>query len=138
MSDYAKFVPEGVPAWQMPYWSSVKEHQVKVQRCDDCGALRYVPKEICNRCQSLSASWAPVSGRGEIYTYTVIRRAPTPAYQEDVPYVIVHVQMEEGFRMVGAMPGIAPEQVSIGMPVEVSYEDVTPDWTLLQFAPASA
>ena len=127
-----KFVPEGIPSWQQPYWDSLKAHDVRVQKCDSCGALRYIPKELCNKCQSAAYSWAPIAGTGEVYTYTVVRRAPTPAYQADAPYAIVHVTMDEGFRMVGSITG-DQESVEIGQPVRVVYDDMTADWTALQF-----
>lgn len=130
---YGKFLPEDIPDWQRPFWDSLREHAVRVQRCTRCGTYRYHPKEKCHRCPSRDAEWAPVSGTGEIYTYTVIRRPPTPAYAPDVPYTIVHVTMAEGFRMVGTLRGISPEETRIGMPVVLTYEDVTPDWTLIGF-----
>jgi len=133
MSSEAKFVPEGVPGWQQPFWDSLRERNVKVQRCASCGTFRHVPKEICAKCHSVDFSWAPISGRGIVYTYTIVRRAPTPAYQKDAPYAIVHVTMEEGFRMVGTMAGIEPDSVAIGAPVRVTYRDITPEWTILKF-----
>jgi uncharacterized OB-fold protein len=132
---YEKFLPEGIPEWQMPFWDSLRRHDVRVQRCLVCGAYRYHPKEKCHRCASRQAEWAPISGNGEIYTYTVVRRAPTAAYAADVPYTLVHVTMAEGFRMVATLKGIEPELVRIGLPVALGYEDVTPDWTLLSFGP---
>lgn len=133
---YDKFLPEGIPSWQLPYWDSLKEHSVKVQKCDSCGTFRYVPKEICPQCHAIEATWTPIAGDGEIYTYTVVRRAPTPAYQEDAPYALVHVQMAEGFRMIGSLKTDDPESVAIGQPVRVTYDDATGDWTILQFEPA--
>jgi uncharacterized OB-fold protein len=132
---HEKFLPEGIPAWQMPFWTSLRDRKAAVQRCDDCGTFRYIPKERCSRCLSAAATWAPISGRGEIYTYTVVHRAPTPAYQADAPYVIVHVTMEEGFRMASNLRGTAPSDVRIGMPVRLSYDDVTAEWTLPVFEP---
>jgi uncharacterized protein len=136
VADYDKFVPGGIPAWQRPFWDSLKDHAVTVQRCDNCGAFRYVPKEICNRCHSTDATWTPIAGTGEVYTYTVVRRAPTPAYQAEAPYAIVHVAMDEGFRMIGSMRVDDPESVAIGQQVRVTYEDATPEWSILQFEPA--
>ncbi len=120
----------------MPYWDSLKEHAVKVQKCSSCGTLRYVPKELCYNCQSMDVTWTTISGTGEIYTYTVVRRAPTPAYQEEAPYTIVHVTMSEGFRMIGTLNGIDVDNVAIGQQVKVAYDDITPEWTLLTFVPA--
>ena len=88
MTEYNKFLPEGIPSWQMPYWESLKEHEVKVQKCLACGTLRFVPKELCHNCQSMEVTWTTISGTGEIYTFTIVRRAPTPAYQEEAPYTL--------------------------------------------------
>jgi uncharacterized OB-fold protein len=136
MSEYAKFLPEGIPSWQMPYWDSLREHAVRVQRCDNCGVFRYVPKELCHNCHTTAASWTPIAGTGELYTFTVVRRAPTPAYQADAPYAIGHVAMAEGFRMIGMLRNVDLEQTRIGMPLQVVYDDVTPEWSLLRFEPA--
>ena len=133
---YAKLLPADIPAWHRPYWDSLKAHGLKVQKCDDCGAFRYVPKEICNKCLSTDYSWAATKLTGEVYTYSIIRRAPTAAYQAEAPYAVVHVTMDDGFRMVGAMKNMDPEAVRIGQRVKVAYDDVTPEWTLLQFEPA--
>ncbi|OYD70379.1 Zn-ribbon domain-containing OB-fold protein [Rhodococcus sp. OK302] len=136
MNTYDKFLPDDIPAWQTPFWQSLKSNKVAVQRCEACGTYRYVPKELCPSCQSVAAVWAPVVGEGTIYTYSVIRRGPTEAFQADVPYVIVHVTMAEGFRMVGGLLGVDPEDVKIGAPVRVRYVHATDDWTLLAFEPA--
>ena len=137
-ADYKKFLPEGIPPSQMPFWESLKARAVQVQRCDNCHAYLYIPKDICNHCHSDRLTWTPISGHGEIYTYTVVRRAPTPAYAEDAPYTLVHVTMDEGFRMIGKLNGVAPEDVRIGAPVQITYEEVTPEWTLMEFEPAPA
>ncbi len=137
MSSDQKFLPEGVPGWQQPFWDSLREHNIKVQRCASCRAFRHVPKEICAKCHSTSFSWERVSGRGVVYTYTIVHRAPTPAYQAVAPYAIVHAAMDEGFRMVGTMTGVDPDAVEIGTPVRVVYTDLSPDWTIVEFEPAT-
>lgn len=130
-----RLLPEGIPDWQRPFWDSLREKQIKVQRCTSCGTFRHVPKEICATCHTTSYSWEPVSGRGVVYTYTVVHRAPTPAYQEHAPYAIVHAVMDEGFRMVATMTGIDPGSVEIGAPVRVVYTDLPGDWTIVEFEP---
>jgi uncharacterized OB-fold protein len=136
MRDYRKFLPESIPASHLTFWESLKEHAVKVQRCESCATFRYIPKDICPTCNSAQASWEAISGLGEVYTYTIVRRAPTPAYQEDAPYVIAHVTMDEGFRMAAKLITADLDSVHIGMPVRIAYEDVTPEWTLFIFQPA--
>ena len=132
MSDHW-FLPEGIPEWQQPFWDSLKQRSIKVQRCASCKTFRHIPKELCAHCHSASFTWEPVSGRGVIYTYTIVHRAPTPAYQEEAPYAIVHGAMEEGFRMVATMTGTELDSVEIGMPVRVVYTDLSPQWTIVEF-----
>jgi uncharacterized OB-fold protein len=138
MSLDEKFLPpDDMPEFHRPFWEALKAHELRVQRCDDCGSLRYVPKEICPRCGSQACSWTPVSGRGRVYTYTVIHRGPTPAYQADAPYVIAHVELDEGVRIISNLIGCDSADVRIGMPVEVVYEDISGDWTLFKFTPVA-
>jgi uncharacterized OB-fold protein len=137
MSAYEKFLPpDDLPDFHLPFWEALKRHELSLQKCEDCGTLRYIPAELCPRCQSEHSAWTPVSGKGQVYTYTVIHRGPTPAYQADAPYVIAHVELDEGPRLISNLVGCAPGEVRIGMPVEVVYEDVSEDWTLFRFAPA--
>jgi uncharacterized protein len=136
MSGYQKFLPEDIPESHHPFWDSLRKRDARVQRCDDCGTFRYIPKDICPGCHGDRATWTPISGRGDVYTYSVVRRAPTPAYQQDAPYVLVHVTMAEGFRMIASLTGVDPQDVHIGMPVRLAYQDVTPEWTLCTFRPA--
>lgn len=132
-SMYEKFVPEITPLHE-PFWSAIKQHRVDLQRCDECGELRFIPSELCP-CGSPKYTWTPIAGTGEVYTYTVVHRAPTPAYQADAPYAIAHVTMDEGPRMISNVVGCDPAAVVIGMPVEIVFDDVTPDLTLYYFQP---
>jgi uncharacterized protein len=131
---YEKFLPEILPDHE-PFWGSVRRHAMELQRCDRCGAFRFIPSERCP-CGSGASTWTQIAGTGEVYTYTVVHRAPTPAYQAEVPYVIVHVTIDEGPRLISNLIGCDPEGVGVGMAVQLVYEDVTPELTLYKFAPA--
>ena len=134
MAEYEKFRPEITPAHE-PFWNALREHRLEIQRCDRCGRFRFIPTELCPFCGSPTATWTPVAGTGEVYTYTIVHRAPTPAYQEDAPYVIAHVTLDEGPRMISTIVGCAPDDVEIGMRVEVTFDDVADDLTLFRFQP---
>lgn len=133
MTTYDKFVPELTPLHE-PFWEAVRRHELQLQRCDACPRFRFVPCELC-RCGSAASTWTPIAGTGEVYTYTVVHRAPTAAYQADAPYVIAHVTIDEGPRLISNLIGCPPSEVRIGMPVRVVFEDVTPSLTLYKFAP---
>lgn len=128
-----KFRPEITPLHQ-PFWDAVSRHRLELQRCDTCQRFRFIPTEQCP-CGSVDSTWTPVAGTGEVYTYTVVHRAPTPAYQADVPYVIAHVTLDEGPRIIGWIRGCEPSSVKIGMPVRIAYDDVATDLTLYHFMP---
>ena len=100
----------------------------------DCGAWRHVPREMCAECGSWSWEWARSSGRGRVFTWTVVARALHPAFQDDCPYAPVVVEMEEGVRLCSARSWTArPDELEIDMPVEVVFEDVTDEVTLPKF-----
>jgi uncharacterized OB-fold protein len=133
---YDGFVPEITPLHQ-PFWDSLRRHRAELQRCDRCGQFRFIPSERC-QCGSGEFTWTAIAGTGEVYTYTVVHRAPTPAYQALAPYVIAHVTLDEGPRLISTVLGCDPGAVAIGMKVELVYDDVTPDLTLYRFQPRSA
>ena len=79
--------------------------------------------------------WEKVSGRGKVYSYSIVRRAGIPGFEEDVPYVFAIVELDEGPRMATNIVGIEPEKVAIAMKVEAFFDDVTPEITLVKFKP---
>jgi uncharacterized protein len=130
---YEGFLPEIVPL-HLPFWDSLRRHRAELQRCDACGRYRFIPGELCS-CGSNRFTWTPITGNGVVYTFTIVHRAPTPAYQALAPYVIAHVTIEEGPRMISTLVGCEPSAVSVGMPVRLVYDDVMPELTLYRFEP---
>jgi uncharacterized OB-fold protein len=117
------------------FYGFCKQGELRFQRCDDCRAWRHVPREMCAQCGSWNWSWARSSGRGEIFTWTVVGRALHPAYVDAVPYAATVVELEEGVRLLTEIVGIELDGLEIGMPVEVSFEAVTDEVTLPKFRP---
>ena len=135
MTQYNKPLPE-ITLLTEPFWQGTTEHQLRLQRCDDCGTFRFIPKEVCPNCTSVQATWTPVSGAGEVYSYSTVYRGTPQAFQEDVPYIVVMVELSEGPRIISHLIDCAPDQVQIGMPVTVVFEDATPEMSLYKFRPA--
>jgi uncharacterized protein len=133
MSDYVKPLPKPTAA-SRPYWDAAKRHELMLQRCGACNAFIYYPRDRCPQCLSDQLKWQPVSGRGKVYSYTVVRRASTRSFA-DKPYVLAIVELDEGVRMTTNVEA-PPEAIKIGMPVAVWFDDVTPDRTLVKFKPA--
>ncbi|MGH7771962.1 MAG: Zn-ribbon domain-containing OB-fold protein [Candidatus Binatia bacterium] len=118
-----------------PFWASLKEHRLTAQRCSACGKFfPFPPKAFCPNCLSSEYEWAPVSGKGKVYSHVTYHRAWHPAYQDKVPYNVSLIELDEGVRMVSNVVGCPPEEVQIGLPVEVVFEDLG-EYTLPKFRP---
>jgi uncharacterized OB-fold protein len=118
-----------------PYWDSLKAHEMRLQRCAN-GHVRFPVNPVCPQCLSSEFTWEPVSGRGQVFSFTVVHQVYDPGFRDSVPYNVAVVELAEGPRMVTNLTGIANEQIRVGMPVRVAYDDVTDEFTLARFAPA--
>ena len=117
------------------YWQGCRDGELRMQRCTPCGHLRFPPRPMCPRCQSFECGWVPVSGRGTVYSWVVAHPPLLPAFVDLAPLVVLLVELEEGddLRIVGNLLGEGPEDVAIGMPVEVAFEQVAADVVLPQW-----
>ena len=136
-SAYTKPLPE-LEGHAREFYGFCKQRELRFQRCTKCRAWRHVPREMCAGCGSTEWEWARASGRGSVFTWTVVGRALHPAFQEDTPYAPVVVEMEEGVRLLSQVVDCPPEALAIGMPVEVVFDDVTDEVTLPRFRRAPA
>jgi uncharacterized OB-fold protein len=119
----ARPVPPTSPLTE-PYWEAARAGQLAVQRCEQCGNRPFPPRANCPSCGASSLSWSPVSGRATVYSYTVALRPPHPAFADQLPLVVAIVQLEEGPRMVTNIVGCDPDDVEVGMAVEVASEPI--------------
>lgn len=133
---YMKPLPESTPASQ-PFWDAAKEHRLVLQRSKKTGKYVYYPRAVSPWGPGDELEWSEVSGRGKVFSFTIARRPTAPQWANDAPYVIAIVELDEGPRMTANIIGCAPEDVRIGMLVVASFEDVTPEVTLVQFRPES-
>lgn len=119
------------------WWNAVKRHELVIQRCRDCQTLRHPPQATCPNCHSENREWVKVSGRGSLYTYIIVHQPVLPQWREDAPYNIVQVALEEApyIRIVGNVVGVDNSQLKVGMPVEIVFDDVTPEDTIPRWHP---
>lgn len=115
------------------FYGFCKARELRFQRCTDCSAWRHVPRERCGECGSAAFRWERSSGRGRVYTWVVANRSMHPGFPSDPPVAPVVVEMDEGVRLLSELVECPPSELSIGMPVEVVYDDVTGDVTLPKF-----
>lgn len=131
---YEKPLP-GIDNESRPYWEGAKQHKLLIQKCKDCGHHQHYPRALCTDCGSDAVELVEASGKGEIYTYTIARRTG-PAFADDVPYVPVIVQLEEGPKMISWVVTDDVDSVAIGQKVTVIFDDVTDEVTLPKFTQA--
>ena len=132
---YAKPIPMITPENER-YWQGCKQHELWMRACHDCGPYFY-PRDLCPQCGRRDVEWRQVSGRGTLYTYAIVHRAPMPGFRGDVPFITAIIELEEGPRMMTNLIGIEPdpERIKVGMPVDVSFEDITDEISLPKFRP---
>ncbi|MDN8618475.1 Zn-ribbon domain-containing OB-fold protein [Variovorax ginsengisoli] len=107
-----------------PFWDGCAAGELRYQRCARCGQTQLIPRALCAACQHDQLQWQTSRGLGRILSFTVVHRAPTPAFKEEVPYVIAIVDMEEGFRLMVNVKDGAGKALSIGQPVCIGYRAV--------------
>lgn len=137
-AEYNKPLPRPLnPELTRPFWEAAKRHELVMPRCKTCDQLFFYPRSECPRCLGSDLEWVPVSGRGRLHSFTIINQPVNAAFRDDVPYVYAVVQLLEGPRMISNLVECDVESVSVDMPVEAVFDDVTPEWTLVKFKPAS-
>ena len=135
----AEPMPKPLPAVTLetaPYWEGCKQHELRIQKCAACANYQFYPRIYCSKCFGDRVEWVEASGRAKVATFTIVRRPVSPAFADDVPYVVALVTLDEGPTMMTNIVGCPPEKVEIGMPVAVTFEDWTPEISIPKFRPA--
>ena len=137
MAEHEKPVPIPQPESDR-YWEGLRRHEFWLRKCLDCDQAYFYPRDICPICFSRHTDWIRASGKGSVYTYAIVHRAPHPGLIEDVPYITALVELDEGVLVPTNIVGVDPEpdKVTIGMPVEVVFEKISEEITLPKFTPA--
>jgi uncharacterized OB-fold protein len=115
------------------YWAAAQEQRLVIQRCDSCGQCQFYPRAFCLSGLSDRLEWINASGQGRLYTYTVCRIAPSPAFESRLPYVVALIDLDEGVRLLANILDADLERVAIGARVGVCFESVSETCTLPQF-----
>ncbi len=132
-----KPLPEPTPETQ-EYWDGLKRHELRIQRCNDCRQHYFYPRPFCPHCSSRDVEWVTASGTGKVETFVIAHR-PSPGFEEEVPYAIAVVTLDEGPRMMTNLVGVeqTPQAISADMSVEIVYHDVSDEITLPKFRPVA-
>jgi uncharacterized OB-fold protein len=117
------------------FWDGAREGKLLIRRCLECGHRHFYPRHHCPECWSTNVEWHSASGRGRVYSYTVVYQNETPPFRDRLPYIVAVIELEDVVRMVSTLIECTPEAVHVGMPVEVVFDRVTQEIALPRFRP---
>ncbi|HZT06550.1 MAG TPA: Zn-ribbon domain-containing OB-fold protein [Chloroflexota bacterium] len=115
------------------YWEGCLRGELLLQRCSACGAFRHPPSPMCSGCLSTEHEWVSAKGTGTVYSFVIVRRAFHPAWETDVPYVVAIVELDEGPHIMTNVTDIDPDQIEIGMAVQVWFDQASDAIALPKF-----
>jgi uncharacterized OB-fold protein len=118
-----------------PYWQHLREGTFALPRCDACGRHHFYPRSRCPHCGGDRIAWSAVSGRGKVYSYSVVHRAPSAAFKDEVPYVVAIVETDEGPHLMSRVVGVAPDAVRVGMRLQVRLDRAAEQAAMPVFEP---
>ncbi len=118
------------------FWAAAKEERLLIRHCSACGALSYYPRPFCPKCWSEDVEWAEASGKGTLYTWSVIYSNDMPPFKDRVPYVAAIVDLAEGPRMATNVVECPFDELKVGMALQVVFRPISDDFTIPVFVPA--
>ena len=118
------------------FWAATAEGRFQLQRCNECDTVLWFPRRHCPSCWTENVSTFNASGKGVVYSFTVIRKGAM-AYKESGPFVIAYVELAEGPRVMTNIVDCDVETVKVGMPVEVVWHDTGQGNALYRFRPVA-
>jgi uncharacterized OB-fold protein len=121
-----------------PHWEAARRGKLAIQHCLDCGKYVHYPSCLCERCLSENLEWKEVSGRGTIESFSTVYRPFSPEFAADVPYTVALVRLDEDLLLLSWLSGVAPDAVSFGMKVQVTFEQISDEIFLHRFRPVLA
>jgi uncharacterized protein len=128
----ATSVPHPSPE-SAPFWEGTRLGELRFQRCRRCGHANFGPGRACRACRSRDLRWQASAGTGAVFSWTVVWRPQTPAF--DVPYAPAIIRMDEGYDMLSALVGLEPESISVGLRVMAEFVPISEAITLAFFRP---
>ena len=111
------------------YFQATAEGKLLIGKCADCGAVHHYPRRVCPSCMATNVDWVPVSGKGTIYSFSVMRRAP-------VPFVMAYVTLEEGVTVMTNIVECDLDSVAVGQSVALTFAETEGGYKLPLFKPA--
>jgi len=134
MAELQKFFPRPTVETK-EFWEGCRKKELLIQFCPKCGNHQFYPRIHCTQCMCREVEWVKSSGIGHVSSYTIVHRAISKAYAEEVPYVVALIELDEGVTMMSNIIGCLPQDVTIGMKVKVIFEEWSDQITIPKFSP---
>ena len=132
-------IPKPLPTQDnIEFWEATRRGELRFQRCSDCEHWRHYPRPMCPKCHSRNFSWELSSGRGRIYTWTVVHGPTLPSFEAQLPYNVVDVLMDEGVHFQSQLLDCEPEEIEADLEVEAVFVPLDDEITQIKFKRRSA
>ena len=105
------------------FWQATAKHEFRFQVCANCGTVVWHPRAHCTGCLDGELEWQASQGRGTVYSFSIVRQSYHPFFRNLVPYVVAWIDLDEGPRFLTNVVDCDVETVSIGMAVQLKWED---------------
>ncbi len=135
MNEKITFIAPAPSRLSDEFYSHLLDGNFNIQKCRACNAWHHIPRQRCAHCGSYDLQWAPCSGNGELFSWTETLTAPLPPLQEDLPFTVALVQLEEGPRLVSRLSNVDPANLVLGMKLRLKIHHVTDEFFLPVFEP---
>lgn len=110
-----------IDAQTRPWWDAAAEGRFLLRHCNACDAPYWYPRPFCPDCWSTDVTWIEASGRGTVYTWSVVHQNDVDPFDAEVPYVVAMVDLAEGPRVATRLVDVGPDEVAVGLEVTVVY-----------------
>jgi uncharacterized protein len=125
-------LPPADNAHESQYRETLARHELVMQRCGACGAVRHPARWICPECWSEDFTWARLSGEGTVHTFVWYMESFDPRFG-DVPYNVTVVRLDEGVQVLATVADVSLGDLHVGMRVSAAFRDVAEGFTMLEF-----
>ncbi|MCB1740462.1 MAG: Zn-ribbon domain-containing OB-fold protein [Gammaproteobacteria bacterium] len=112
------------------YWDGLREGRLMLQQCAQCGHIRHYPRPMCDECYSMESKWVQASGKGKVHSWTETHHPFHPGFKQELPYVLVTVELEEGVRLNAQLRGAGLADLALDKPVRIQFESAGPELVL--------
>ena len=116
-----------------PFYEAARRGELVFQRCTACRRFRHYPRPTCPACHSPAFTWERSTGRGTVWTWTIVRGPTLPAFERDLPYNIVDILMDEHVHFVSQLLDCPPDEIHAGLQVEAIFVPASDEITLVKF-----